>query len=59
MTKPDDRKAEGKDRAEVRPRQPEDADDLDAEIVRDLEVGEEASDIRGGCSCGTSATHPT
>ena len=58
MTESGDRQAEGTDqKGEIRPRQPEDTDDLDAEIVQDLEVGEQGDNVRGGCYYGSA--HPT
>lgn len=50
MTKAKDRAEKRKDQGPgERPQKPDERRDLDAEIVRDLEVDEEAGAVRGGC----------
>ena len=49
MTNAKDRTAGAKDReAEAPPQKPDEGHELDAEILRDLEPGEQADDVRGG-----------
>jgi hypothetical protein len=49
MTNPADQERAAKDRKpEVPPTRPDTGEDLEAEIVRDLEVSEQADDVRGG-----------
>ena len=50
MTGATDRKASAKDRvAEPPPKKPSEKTELDAEIVKDLELDERDADARGGC----------
>jgi hypothetical protein len=52
MTQAKDRTESAKDQESMAgSKRPDDGQELDAEIVRDLEVDEQASDVRGGpCS---------
>jgi hypothetical protein len=54
MTNPKNPTTAADDQEEQAPREaPAEARELDAEIVRDLEIGEQAGDVRGGI-CASS-----
>jgi hypothetical protein len=57
MTKAKDRTESAKDQeSKAGSKRPDDGQELDAEIVRDLEVDEQANDVRGGpCPASTKA----
>lgn len=49
MTSSEDPKKTAEQHRAVGPRKPTDGRELDAEIVRDLEVDERTVEVRGGC----------
>ena len=58
MTSPQDRNAEPNDPAtQSRPRKADDGHELDAEVVRDLELDGQAEDVRGGSGGAKSCPH--